>query len=99
MLLLAPILGAQQTSITLKTSANPAVFGQPLTLTATVSPLTASGIVTFYDSTTVLGSKTLAGGQAALTTSLLAAGARSSNEHSTCRAFAYSSNQPSYAST
>ena len=69
-------LCAQQTTVTLSTSANPVVFGQPLTLTATVSPA-GSGSVTFYDGTTVLGIWALASGKAAMTSSLLASGTRS----------------------
>ena len=56
---------------------NPATFGQPVTLTATVSPSAATGQVTFYDGTTVLGVGTLAGGTATLHDHLLPAGSRS----------------------
>lgn len=58
------------TSVVLLISANPSILGQSSTLTATVSPSTAVGKVTFYDGTTVLGTRTIAGGQAALTTSV-----------------------------
>ena len=51
--------------------------GQAVTLTATVSPSAATGKVTFYDGTTVLGVGTLAGGTATLSTILLPAGSRS----------------------
>ena len=64
-------------SITLATSANPAVYGKPLSLTASVSPGTATGKVTFYDGVAILGIGTLTAGQATLTTTLLPAGARS----------------------
>jgi uncharacterized protein (TIGR03437 family) len=57
-------------------SQNPSTFGQAVFLTATVSPPTGSGIITFFDGTTVLGSAKLNKGQASLTTSLLAAGTR-----------------------
>ena len=67
--------GAQPSSITISSSTNPSIFGQAVTLTATVSP-SPTGIVTFYDGTTVLGTKTLASGKATLTTSLLPSGAR-----------------------
>jgi uncharacterized repeat protein (TIGR03803 family) len=51
-------------------------FGQPVTFTATVSPPSATGTVTFYDGATVLGTGTLNGsGVATLTTSGLPAGA------------------------
>ena len=43
-------------------------------LTASVSPSGATGSVTFYNGTTVLGNGVLSGGIARLTTSLLPAG-------------------------
>ena len=68
--------GALPTTITLSASPDPATLGQPVTLSTTVSPI-ATGKVTFYDGTTVLGIRPLAGGQASLTTSLLPSGSRS----------------------
>ena len=65
------------TTTTLTVSANPSAYGAPVTLTATVLPKTANGNVTFFDGTTILGTGTLAAGQASLTTSLLASSARS----------------------
>ena len=56
---------------------NPLTFGQALTLTATVSPGSATGYVTFYDGASILGTPTLSGGSGAMTTSLLASGLRS----------------------
>src|SRR5215831_16783282 len=61
---------------TLTTSANPSVFGQPVTLTAAV-PAAATGKVTFLDGSAIMGVAAVSAGQATLTTSLLAAGARS----------------------
>jgi hypothetical protein len=68
------------TATALITSVNPAVFSQPVTLTATVTAVTTptgpsfgtpAGIVTFFDGDTVLGSATLdAAGRATLTVSL-----------------------------
>ena len=46
-------------------------------MTATISPSSATGNVTFYDGTTILGIRKLASGTATLTTALLPAGARS----------------------
>jgi hypothetical protein len=74
-ILFAATAAAQQTTTTLTASANPAVFGQAVTLTARVSPSGAAGKATFYDGVQVLGTSPLAGGQATLTTSLLSAGA------------------------
>jgi HpiC1 cyclase/Bacterial Ig-like domain (group 3)/FG-GAP-like repeat/Viral BACON domain/Right handed beta helix region/CARDB len=62
---------------TLTSSPSPsAQLGQAVTLTATVSPASATGTVTFYDSETILGVATLTNGQASLTTSLLPSGQR-----------------------
>ena len=64
----------------LAASANPAIAGKPLTLTATVATDggTAAGTVNFYSGTTLLGSGTLNGaGAATFTTSSLQAGSYS----------------------
>jgi uncharacterized protein (TIGR03437 family) len=75
------IVDAQQTTVTLSASANPVVYGQPLTLTAAVVPA-ASGNVSFCDGMTVLGVGKLTNGRASLTTSLLGAGTRSLRAYS-----------------
>src|SRR3954453_10363579 len=62
--------------ITLTTSQNPSTFGAPVTLTATVTPLNATGRVTFYDGVTILGTKPLSAGTASISTILLPAGTR-----------------------
>jgi hypothetical protein len=72
-----PALALAASNTTLGSGPNPAVFGATVTLTATVSPSAATGNVTFYDGTTVLGVRNLAGGTATLATSLLQAGSRS----------------------
>ena len=69
--------GTVPATILLTSSANPSVLGQPLTLTSSVAPLSATGHVTFYDGITILGTTPLSGGQAALTTSLLLSGPHS----------------------
>jgi large repetitive protein len=77
--LVETIQGAN-TQIALAASANPAIYGTPLTLTSTVSSNggTATGTVTFTDGGTTIGSAVLnAGGVATLTTSSLAPGAHS----------------------
>ena len=77
-LIAAGNLAAQvSTSLVLSSSANPSIPGQDITLTATVSPATITGKVTFYDGTTVLGTGVLTNGKAALSTGLLASGVRS----------------------
>src|SRR5689334_14245730 len=66
------------TTITVTSSANPAVFGKPLTVRATVVPAGASlGLITFFDNSAVLGYTILVAGQASFTTSLLSAGTHS----------------------
>ncbi len=52
------------TATTLSSGTNPGVVGTATTLTATVTPPTATGIVTFLDGSTVLGTATLGGGTA-----------------------------------
>src|ERR1017187_1231541 len=78
LVILPQFLGAQTPStVSLFTSPNPTVFGAPVTLTAMVTPADATGRVTFYDGTNVLGSSGISGGQATLITRLLPSGARS----------------------
>jgi hypothetical protein len=67
------------TTTTVTSSVNPAVLGQSVTFTATVSPVapatgTPTGTVTFLDGATTLGTATLSGGGATLTTSALSSG-------------------------
>jgi len=69
------------TTTTLNSSPNPSLYGQEVTLTATVIGGTTgmgipTGTVTFRDGTAVLGSTTLSGGIATLTTSSLEPGSR-----------------------
>ncbi len=66
------------TTTTLATSPAGSVgFGQAVVLTATVSPAGGTGKVTFYDGAMVIGTATLSGTTATLTTTLLEGGARS----------------------
>ncbi|MDB5307242.1 MAG: hypothetical protein JWO38_1444 [Gemmataceae bacterium] len=62
------------TTISLTSSANPSTVGQSIRLTATVSPGTATGTVTFKDGSTSLGTATLGHASGSLTTSALTAG-------------------------
>jgi hypothetical protein len=69
---------AALTTTSLTTTANPSIYGQPSTFTATVSSSggTATGKVTFKDGTAILGVRLLNGsGQATLAVPLLATGA------------------------
>ncbi len=61
------------TTTTVSSSANPSVFGQPVTFTAAVSPSSATGTVTFKDGTTTLGTGALSGGTATFTIGSLTA--------------------------
>src|SRR6266581_4478963 len=68
------------TTVTAISSANPSVFGQPVTFTATVSSPAGipTGTVTFLDGAASLGTGTLdSSGMATLTTASLAVGAHS----------------------
>jgi hypothetical protein len=74
---LTQIVNQDATTTKLASSANPAVYGEPVTLTATVGASapgsgTPTGTVTFLDGTTILGSGTLSGGTTTLSTSSLA---------------------------
>ena len=63
--------GLQPTSISLSASPTSQSFGNPIVLTATVAPSTATGTVTFLDGQTSIGSAALSSGSASLTTSAL----------------------------
>jgi hypothetical protein len=80
----APSPGGSPVATTTTLSASPAgtaAQGAPVTLTASLSPQTAAGTVTFRDGTgtaaTVLGTSTVVSGVAVLTTAVLAAGSHS----------------------
>jgi hypothetical protein len=62
--------------VTTTSSLSPAPAGSPVTFTVTVPP-GATGTVSFYDGTTLLGTATISGGKATLTTSALAVGTHS----------------------
>jgi hypothetical protein len=65
------------TTTVLATSATTAAYGSSITFTASISPSTAGGTVTFYDSATEIGNATVSSGQATLVISTLAAGSHS----------------------
>jgi hypothetical protein len=64
-------------STTVSSSASPAQVGDAVTFTASVSPTSATGAVTFRDGGIVLGTATLSGGQATLSTAALTFGPHS----------------------
>jgi Big-like domain-containing protein len=66
------------TTTSLTSSQNPSTFGQAVTLTATVSPDSGpTGNVQFFDGGTSLGTASLSGGVASMTTSTLTVGTHS----------------------
>jgi hypothetical protein len=73
----AVLAGLARAGVTLTPSPSPATFGAPVTLTATVTPSTAAGKVTFYDGAMVLGTSTLSGATATLIVPLNKSGTRS----------------------
>ncbi|MDB5058896.1 MAG: hypothetical protein JWO59_2368, partial [Chloroflexi bacterium] len=79
----APTVGATSarvavsTTTALSSSPNPSVFGQPVTLTASVTGTTPTGTVAFFDGATPLGTGALSGGVATITTGSLAVGSHS----------------------
>ena len=74
---LTPAATLTSTTTKVTPSANPSAFGQNITFTATVSPSTVNGTVTFTDGATSLGTATLSGGVATITVSCLAGGTHS----------------------
>jgi hypothetical protein len=67
----------QASATSLTSSPNPSTFGGSVTLTATVTPSAATGTVQFFSGATLLGSATIAGGKALLSTTALPAGSDS----------------------
>jgi Big-like domain-containing protein/glucodextranase-like protein/carboxypeptidase family protein len=65
------------TTVTLTSSANPTAYGSSVTFTAAVTPLTATGTVTFLDGGSTLGTGTISGGSVTYRTSALAMGSHS----------------------
>jgi hypothetical protein len=62
------------TATTLSSSTQPSTYGQPLTLTATVTPSAATGSVQFLDGATVLGTAVLGSGSASITVPVMSGG-------------------------
>lgn len=62
------------TTLDLTSAPNPSTFGQSVTFTATVSPITATGTVTFTEGAAILGTGTLSSGLATFATAGLPVG-------------------------
>jgi hypothetical protein len=71
------VVVAAPASVALTSSANPSISGQSVTVTATVTPNTATGTVQFLDGATVLGTATISGGSASLSLAALSVGTHS----------------------
>jgi hypothetical protein len=67
----ASATAANPTAVALAASANPALLGTTVRLTATISPSSATGSVTFYDGVARLGTSAVSSGQASFSTRLL----------------------------
>ncbi len=79
---LTQTVNQDSTTSTVKSSANPSVYGQSVTYTATVKAAspgsgTPTGTVMFYDGSTDLGSGTLSSGTATFSTTFVGVGAQS----------------------
>src|SRR5579863_14888 len=72
-----PLVCQTSTTISMASSANTAILGQRVTLSASINPSQATGEVTFYDETVILGIAPAANGSATLSTILLNPGLRS----------------------
>jgi uncharacterized delta-60 repeat protein len=73
------VVNKADTTTALSSAANPSVFGQPVTFTATITATvpgagTPTGTVTFLDGASTIGTGTLSAGVATLTSSTLAVG-------------------------
>lgn len=73
----AGVVWAQPVAIQLTSNPSAIAVGQPVTFTATVTPATATGTVTFKDGVTTLGTVTIVRGTARLTTGALSGTPRS----------------------
>ena len=73
---LSQVVNPVSSTAVVNVSSNSAPQGSPVTLTATV-PVSATGNVTFYDGTTVIGMETVVNGAATLTVTNLVAGSHS----------------------
>ena len=71
------VVNQASTTTVLTSSANPSLFGQSVTFTATVNSSTATGTITFKNGSTIIGTGTLTSGTATLSIASLAVGSNS----------------------
>ena len=76
-LLLIQVVNKANTTVTLASSANPSAYRSSVKFTATVTPTTATGTVTFTEGSTTLGTGTISAGKATFSISTLAVGSNS----------------------
>ena len=81
LLALGPVFGGQSASVLLTSSGSPSTLGAGITLTAALTPAGATGKVTFYDGSTVLGISAISSGQAQVETVMLGAGTHKLSAH------------------
>jgi uncharacterized repeat protein (TIGR01451 family) len=70
----ALLAAALPSTVKITSTPNPTLYGQLVTLTAVVSPSSATGSVTFYDGVIVLGASQITSGSASLFTVMLPSG-------------------------
>jgi hypothetical protein len=86
-------------TVTVTSSLNPSLFGQSVTLSATVTPKAASGTVQFLNGSTVLGTVPIGNGSASLPLSTLSVGTHSITAAYSGDANDYPSTSASFAET
>jgi hypothetical protein len=69
--------GKSSSSVTVSSSANPSTYGTSVKFTATVTPATATGTVTFKDGVTTLGTGAITSGKATFSIATLSVGSHS----------------------
>lgn len=67
--------------VAIQVSSTAAPFGSAVTLTATTSPATATGRITFFDDASIIGIAALAAGHADITTRMLSSGVHTFRAH------------------
>ena len=75
--LLTQIVNRATSTVALVSSLNPSISGNSITLTATVTPSTATGTITFKDGSAAIGTATLGHASGSYTTTSLAVGSHS----------------------
>jgi hypothetical protein len=92
-------VGQVATSLSLTASATSITYGTSVTLSATVSPATATGTVTFKNGSTTLGTGTLSSGTASLTLAATTANGFALGSNSTTAVYVGDSNDLGSTST